>query len=467
MATDNVSSAEFTVLQSDHQPKYRHLYELLRQQIEERVYHPGDRMPSERELIRKTGFSLPTVRKAYDDLTRDHYVARIQGRGTIVLERELEKPLLRVGVFAPQLIYETYRRIFELIDTEFSLSYKIETQLLQPGVVLEEAYRQCDIIVPSSSLLSEAIRKNLAAPLRGRISLDRLDQPHIFAEYMRDDTLRALPLTWSPLVLCCNMDILRRIGFTPPERFTRDDLMRLVATVDDYRRKTGENIFSFPCTMLTYYRWLPFVWQDGCDIFYAENYDRETLWRSVSFLRDLHQAESCFVCPKMVPLVNEELFVRGNFAFCFICSFYLDYLSEMGHKNNFNWHLFEFPSGTRRITSITSLPFTISIHSGKKTEAVDLYRRLLHKKIQLEMFKCAGFLPVAPVSHDELRESVSPDRYAETETFFNTAVYGRSPDLRSYEKISHFSQHMGMYFANLITLEELKRECDSIIGPLA
>jgi ABC-type glycerol-3-phosphate transport system substrate-binding protein len=281
---------------------------------------------------------------------------------------------------------------------------------------------------------------------------------------MRDDALRALPLTWSPLVLCCNMDILDRIGFVPPERFSRDDLIRLVAAVDEYRSRTGENIFSFPCTMLTYYRWLPFIWQDGCDIFYSENYDQDALWKSVDFLRDLYQAESCFVCPKMLPQVNEELFARGNFAFAFICSFYLDYMTDMGRENNFRWHLFEFPAGERRITSITSLPFTVSTYSGKKTEAVDLYRKLLNKKVQLEMFKNAGFLPVAPVPRAELRESVSPERFVEAETFFNTAVYGRSPSLRSYEQIGKFSQHLGMYFSKLITLDELKKECCSILS---
>jgi len=453
---DDMQYGDFSILSSGTIPKYRRLYEILRQRIEDRCYLPGDRMPSERELIRETGLSLPTVRKTYDELMRDNYVARIQGRGTIVLERKLEKPLLRIGIQGPHLIYETLVRIFEFIDSEFSLSYKVETQLLQIGVLLEEAYQQFDIILASPLLLNEIKEKNLAASLRGRISLDRLDHPGIFAEYMQDDALRTMPLTWSPLVLCCNMNILRRIGFAHPEQFTRDDLMRLVTAVDDYRRNTGENVFSFPCTMLTYYRWLPFVWQDGCDIFYSENYDSGTLWKSIEFLRELYQHESCFVCPKMVSLVNEELFIRGNFAFSFICSFHLDYIAKMAEKNNFEYHLFELPSGERRITSITSLPFTISANSAHKTEAADLYRKFTNKKVQLELFKRAGFLPVAPIPRAELRDSVSEKRFAEAEFFFNAAVYGRSPTIRSHEKIDIFSQYMGMYFSHLISLEELK-----------
>ena len=321
MATKDISPEDIASLSGDVKKKYRQLYEVLRQRIEDRYYLPGNRMPSERELIRKTQLSLPTVRKAYDELMHNKYVARIQGRGTIVLDRELEKPLLRIGIFSPFIIYETFCRLFSFIESEFSLPYKIETQLLQSGVLVEEAYRRCDIVIPSLTTISGINEKNLSIPLRGRISLERLDYLNVFAAYMRDDDLKALPLIWSPLVLCCNLDILRKIGFEPPEQFTHDKLMHLVKTVDEYRRQTGENIFSFPCTMLTYYRWLPFIWQDDCDIFYSENYDREALWRPIEFIRQLYQAESCFQCPKMVPLLNEELFVRGNFAFSFISSF--------------------------------------------------------------------------------------------------------------------------------------------------
>lgn len=180
------------------------------------------------------------------------------------------------------------------------------------------------------------------------------------------------------------------------------------------------------------------------------------LWKSVEFLRELHQHESCFICPKMVSLVNEELFIRGNFAFSFICSYHLDYIAGMAERNGFEYRLFEFPSGRRKITSITCPPFTVSAYSPRKTEAVDFYRKFTSRKIQLELFRRAGFLPVAPVSRAELREVVSERRFSESDFFFNAAVYGRSPNLRSSESINRFSRYMGMYFARLISLEELR-----------
>ena len=128
----------------------------------------------------------------------------------------------------------------------------------------------------------------------------------------------------------------------------------------------------------------------------------------------------------------------------------------MAEKNNFQWHLFEFPVGKHRITSINNLAFTVSVHSKLKTEAVDFYRRFISKKVQLNSFSEAGFLPVSPIPRAELRDSVSQKRFAEAETFFNAAVYGRSPNLNSYGKINLFSQHLGMYFSKLISLEEFK-----------
>ena len=45
---------------------------------------------------------------------------------------------------------------------------------------------------------------------------------------------------------------------------------------------------------------------------------------AVEFLRRLYQHETCFLCPRMVPLLNEELFARGDFAFCFLFSYQYD-----------------------------------------------------------------------------------------------------------------------------------------------
>jgi DNA-binding GntR family transcriptional regulator len=70
---------------SDNQlPRYRRLYESLRQRIEKGVYKTGDLLPSENELCAVHNMTRPTVRKALDMLMHEGYILKHQGLGSIV-----------------------------------------------------------------------------------------------------------------------------------------------------------------------------------------------------------------------------------------------------------------------------------------------------------------------------------------------------------------------------------------------
>jgi DNA-binding transcriptional regulator YhcF (GntR family) len=442
-------------------PKYFQLKESLLEKIKSGEYMPGDRMPSERELIRTTGLSMPTVRRAYDELARDKFVTRIQGSGTVVLEWQSRKPQLRVGIFAPRSIYQSIKSAIDVIEAENGDSSRIETVLLESDMLLEEGYRLCDVVIPGEIRLAELREQKLAIPLRGHISLDSFDSIDYLSQYLTDDQLHALPLTWSPLALCCNMNQLRKLDFEMPEHASREDLLRLTDVAADYRRRTGQNVFAFPCTM-SYQRWLPFLWQDGCDIFYSESYDRNAMWKSVEFLRRFFQAESCYMCPKKVPMLNEELFARGNFAFAFVSSYHIAGIARQFRALDIDWRLYDFPIGKRRITCMTSLPFSVSAFSENKSAAIDLCKKLLSEKIQLQLFKESCFLPVVPVSRQKLREAVEPECYDAVIKFMDSAVYGRSPKVKNYNRINKFTQYLGMYLSKLISIDEFKDSVSDI-----
>lgn len=67
--------------------EYRRLYELLRRQIVEGIYSPGDLIPSENELKAVHRLSQPTVRRAVELLEEEGFVRRHQGKGSIVRSR--------------------------------------------------------------------------------------------------------------------------------------------------------------------------------------------------------------------------------------------------------------------------------------------------------------------------------------------------------------------------------------------
>lgn len=72
-------------------PLYYQLENLLREKINSGAVAPGDRLPTESELIIEYGVSRITVRQALQALADDGLIERRQGRGTFVAERRTRK----------------------------------------------------------------------------------------------------------------------------------------------------------------------------------------------------------------------------------------------------------------------------------------------------------------------------------------------------------------------------------------
>ena len=76
-----------TDLSSGGMSKYHRLATELRREIQSGVYRPGDRLPSESQLMERFRVSQPTVRAAVGVLRAEGLVESIHGRGTFVRER--------------------------------------------------------------------------------------------------------------------------------------------------------------------------------------------------------------------------------------------------------------------------------------------------------------------------------------------------------------------------------------------
>jgi len=68
------------------QPEYRKVYSILKQEIRDGEYKPGDMLPPEHLIEARFHISRTTVRRALELLSRDGYVDAKQGKGTIVLD---------------------------------------------------------------------------------------------------------------------------------------------------------------------------------------------------------------------------------------------------------------------------------------------------------------------------------------------------------------------------------------------
>jgi len=75
-------------------PLYYQLKEIIKAQIAEGAWKPGDAVPSERELVERYRISRPTVRQAVHELVTEGLLTREQGRGTFVARPKIHQRFL-------------------------------------------------------------------------------------------------------------------------------------------------------------------------------------------------------------------------------------------------------------------------------------------------------------------------------------------------------------------------------------
>jgi GntR family transcriptional regulator, N-acetylglucosamine utilization regulator len=84
-------------------PLHHQVYLDLRAALDADEWHPGDRLPPERELSTRYGCSLITVRRALSELAREGRLERTRGRGTTVLRPRIERDFAATMSFTEEM----------------------------------------------------------------------------------------------------------------------------------------------------------------------------------------------------------------------------------------------------------------------------------------------------------------------------------------------------------------------------
>ena len=77
-------------------PKYQEISKEIIRKIESGELRPGDKVPSENELIKTYEISNTTARKSLLEVEIKGWATRVKGKGTFVLNRFEDKHLTRV-----------------------------------------------------------------------------------------------------------------------------------------------------------------------------------------------------------------------------------------------------------------------------------------------------------------------------------------------------------------------------------
>jgi GntR family transcriptional regulator len=84
-------------------PLYQQLYEILHQKVLLKQWKPGDRLPTESDLMQEYGVSRITVRSVLDMLVKEGLIYRQAGRGTFVAHATLEQGLSQIISFTEDM----------------------------------------------------------------------------------------------------------------------------------------------------------------------------------------------------------------------------------------------------------------------------------------------------------------------------------------------------------------------------
>jgi len=85
-------------------PQYFQLQTWLIEQIEQSVFKPQDKIPTEEELVQMTGLARATIRQAIQNLVNMGYLARKRRLGTFVINRAVDADKrTMVGILVPDI----------------------------------------------------------------------------------------------------------------------------------------------------------------------------------------------------------------------------------------------------------------------------------------------------------------------------------------------------------------------------
>ncbi len=90
-------------------PLYYQIERILREKIYNHEIKPGEKLPTEKELVGEFDVSRPTVRRAVTNIMRDGLIEIKRGRGTFLKTENFEEPIAGLRSYTEEALKQGYR----------------------------------------------------------------------------------------------------------------------------------------------------------------------------------------------------------------------------------------------------------------------------------------------------------------------------------------------------------------------
>lgn len=136
----------YAIDKDSYEPAYLQLANILRHQISDGAFKPGDLLPSEAQLVRRYGISPMTVRRSINLLADEGVVSTEQGRGTFVKALELSSAIFDLQELQNLLINGTAEDVklldVRIVSADERTSRKLEIPLGKPTIFIRRLFEQ-------------------------------------------------------------------------------------------------------------------------------------------------------------------------------------------------------------------------------------------------------------------------------------------------------------------------------------
>ena len=128
-----------------YEPAYLQLANILRRQISDGTFRPGDLLPSEAQLVRRYGISPMTVRRSINLLSDEGVVSTEQGRGTFVKPLELSAALFGLQELQDLLAQGTSEDVklldVRIVAADERTARKLEIPVGKPTIYIRRLFQ--------------------------------------------------------------------------------------------------------------------------------------------------------------------------------------------------------------------------------------------------------------------------------------------------------------------------------------
>ncbi|GGD52828.1 extracellular solute-binding protein [Paenibacillus nasutitermitis] len=373
--------------------RYQKLLADLKTHLNTGVLRPGDPLQPENWLAEHYQMSRTSVRKALDSLVEADIIVKVPGKGNYIKQIpsvSLSKETLNICLYKPfydqaavKAVFSSFESAYQNVSIEVT---EISSQTyLQDLVAMLSSDEAPDLFLLTDLHLSlldfSEYLFDVTGCLPSGFDLERDSFAPVWQPYLKEGRLYGLPVSFSPVLLAYNKDLLSRYGVSyPAAPMNWAELKRLALQLT--KQEDEQAVYGFGLST-TINRFSSFLMQSGFHVKAGESIDwnSEEVRKTVTFVYEmLFKDQVSPIYPASEGKMVDELFHLGYMG---IVQTTLITMNNQ-RKDHFNWDIAHPPYEDVKATPVLTAGIGLNRRSNKKALSHLLLQHWLKEETQLE-----------------------------------------------------------------------------------